>query len=508
MADGIKRALISVHNKTLLLKLVEALENGGVEIVSSGGTANLVKNAGFKVTEVSDFTGSGEIFGGRVKTLHPRIHGGILMRRNNPEDLREAETNHIPPIDLVVVNLYPFIENVSGDTPEEKAVELIDIGGAALLRAAAKNSRYVAVLHSPAQYGEFIEAWTSEDGIDADLRKKWASEAFAHTAEYDAAVQNYLSNGEGDLFIIGHRPKVLRYGENPHQRAVLYSAGRKDFQGWEQLHGKGLSYVNALDFDAAKNIIGDFEEPACVIVKHNTPCGLAVGEGTLEAYARAFSCDTRSPFGGIVGFNRDVDGDTAGEMSKIFLEGIIAPGFSEEALKILKKKKNLRILIWNDNAADGRIMKFISINGGLLVQDSDSVPICRDDFRVVTGIQPAEEQWKALVFGAKAVKWAKSNAVVFNDRYQTLGIGCGQTSRVGAVEIAAANAKLFGHSLKGAVMASDAFFPFPDSVEEAAKAGIAAVAQPGGSVRDQEVIKAADELGMTMVFTGKRHFRH
>ena len=504
----IKRALISVYDKTRFLKLVEALEYKGVEIISSGGTARIIKDAGFNVVEVSDFTGSREIFGGRVKTLHPRIHGGILMRRDSSEDMREAEMNGILPIDLVVVNLYPFIEKASEGVPEKEAVELIDIGGVALLRAAAKNFQYTAVLHSPAQYDEFIEVFSSEEGIGIDLRRKWAGEAFAHTAEYDAVIQNYFAGGEGDLFIIGHQPKKLRYGENPHQRAVMYSLGGEDFRGWEQLHGKGLSYVNALDFDAAVNIAGDFEEPACVIIKHNTPCGLAVGGGALEAYLRAFSCDIRSPFGGIAGFNLEVDGETAVEISKIFLEGIIAPGFSEEALKTLRKKKNLRIMVKGMEAANERGMRFTSIDGGFLVQDSDSIPIHRGDFEVVTKIKPTDEQWEALLFGAKAVKWAKSNAVVFNNRCQTLGIGCGQTSRVGAVEIASANAKLFGHSLKGAVMASDAFFPFPDSVEEAAKAGIKGVVQPGGSIRDEEVIKAADELGITMVFTGKRHFRH
>ena len=509
MGLQIQRALISVYDKTDLLKLVEALTIKGVEIISSGGTAKAIRREGYPVREVSDFTGSSEFFGGRVKTLHPKIHGAILMRRGNADDEREAAEKGIrKPIDLVVVNLYPFNKQVNASTPVDAAVNLIDIGGLALLRAGAKNFQHVAVLHSPAQYDEFLRAYSVEEGIPLEIRRKWAGEVFAHTARYDAYIHSYFCGDQGDKFIAGHRLMDLRYGENPHQRAVLYSHRPGINPVGNKLWGKDLSYVNALDFDAASSITADFDEPACVIVKHTTPCGLAIGDNPLEAYRRAFSCDTRSPFGGIVGFNRVVDEDTADELSKIFLEGVIAPAFSERALEVLQRKKSLRLIAKERFAESEYDDKFISILGGFLVQESDKAPVKREDFKVVTEIHPDDEQWEALLFGAKAVKWAKSNAVVLNNRCQTLGIGCGQTSRVGAVEIAVANAKLFGHSLEGAVMASDAFFPFPDSVEEAAKVGIKAIVQPGGSVKDAEVIKAADELGIAMVFSGKRHFRH
>lgn len=501
----IKRALISVYNKTGLIDLVETLAQNDVEILSSGGTAKAIRDAGFKVIEVTGYTGSPEVFSGRVKTLHPKIHGGILMRRDNPDDRADAAANDIKPIDLVVVNLYPFIEKVTSGTPESDAVELIDIGGVALLRAAAKNFRDVIVLHSANQYQEFIRLYNSPDGVSPESRKLWAGQAFAHTSACDSAIENYFT---GDITIKGAFLKNLRYGENPHQSSAWYSTAEHGLSKAKQLWGKDMSYLNVLDLDAALNITADFDEPACVIIKHTTPCGLAVGENPAQAYTRAFSCDTRSPFGGIVGFNRTVDLETAQELSKIFLEAIIAPAFEEDALKLLQKKKNLRIIESGDYHPLPGEKKFVSLSGGFLIQDSDNIPISREDFKVVTEIQPDESQWKALVFGAKAVKWAKSNAVVLNNDHQTLGIGCGQTSRVGSVEIAAANAGLFGHSLQGSVMASDAFFPFPDSVEEAAKAGVKAVVQPGGSIRDDLVIEAADKLGIAMVFTGKRHFRH
>lgn len=500
----IQRALISVHDKSGLLDLAKALAENKVEILSSGGTAKFLQEHGFKVIEVSDYTGFPEVFSGRVKTLQPKIHGGILMRRDHANDILEASAQNVLPIDLVVVSLYPFMENVREGTPEEQAVELIDIGGVALLRAAAKNFKFVTVLHSPEQYSDFIARYESAEGITLEHRKQWAGETFAYTAVYDSAIERYFL---GDYFLKGKFHQVLRYGENPHQKAAWFLTSEAGLSQSKQLGGKEMSYLNVLDTDAALNITADFTEPACVIIKHTTPCGLAVGETPLQAYRRAFSCDTRSPFGGIVGFNRFVDLETAEEMSKIFLEAIIAPGYSEEALKLLKSKKNLRLLE-APVEFDRSEHKIVTISGGFLVQEADTVRIDRNDFRVVTKIQPTEAQWDALIFGAKAVKWAKSNAVVLNNSYQTLGIGCGQTSRVGSVEIAVNNAKLFGLSLEGAIMASDAFFPFPDSVEEASKFGVKAVVQPGGSVRDEEVITAADKLGIAMVFSGKRHFRH
>jgi len=501
----IERALISVYDKTGLTDLVETLARNNVEILSSGGTAKAIKDAGLDVIDAAEYTGSPEVFSGRVKTLHPKIHGGILMRRDNPNDPADAAANDIKPIDLVVVNLYPFMEKVTSVTPESEAVELIDIGGVALIRAAAKNFKDVAVLYSPEQYPEFIRQYNSPDGVDMKSRKLWAGQSFAHTSAYDSAIESYFTGG---MTVKGSFIKDLRYGENPHQSSAWYSTAEHGLSKAKQLWGKDMSYLNVLDLDAALNITADFDEPACVIIKHTTPCGLAVGENPAQAYTRAFSGDTRSPFGGIVGFNRPVDLETAMELSKIVLEAVIAPSFDEDALKLLQKKKNLRIIEAGEYHPDPAERKFVSLSGGFLVQDSDNIPIDRDDFKVVTEIRPDEKQWKALVFGAKAVKWAKSNAVVLNNDQQTLGIGCGQTSRVGSVEIAVANAGLFGHSLQGSVMASDAFFPFPDSVEEAAKAGVKAVVQPGGSIRDKEVIEAADKLGIAMVFTGKRHFRH
>ena len=504
----IKRALISVYNKTGLTELAKTLTEDGVEIISSGGTAKALRDAGIIVSEVSEYTGSPEIFGGRVKTMHPRICGGILMRRNRPDDVAEASESKISPIDLIVVNLYPFAEKAAAGISEADALEEIDIGGVTLLRAAAKNYPDVAVLCSPGQYGDFIKHFKSDGGITLDLRRRWAGEAFTHTAFYDSAIESYFTGEKPDFHLEGKLYKALRYGENPHQKASWYKTADRGISACRQLWGKELSYINIADLDAALNITLDFDEPACVIIKHITPGGLAVGDSPLEAYRRAFSCDTRSPFGGIVGFNREVEQKTAEEMSKIFLEAIIAPRFSDEALKILKKKKNLRLMECGDNHELSGERRIVSVSGGFLVQECDDIPIVREDFKVVTKLNPTEEQWIALVFGAKAVKWAKSNAVVLCNQNQTLGIGCGQTSRVGAVEIAVANAERFGHSLEGSVMASDAFFPFSDSVEEAAKVGVKVVVQPGGSVKDGEVIKKADELGIAMVFTGKRHFRH
>ena len=504
----VKRALISVYDKNGLVELAKPLSEKGVDIISSGGTSKVLKKAGIKVTEVCDYTGAPEIFGGRVKTLHPRIHGGILMRRDNQDDVKSAEEANILPIDLVVVNLYPFVKRAAEGISEAEAMEEIDIGGVALLRAAAKNYTNVAVLCNPEQYSEFLEHFSKEEGISVAVSRKWAGQAFTHTASYDAAIDGYFAGAGRTFNLRGELQEELRYGENPHQKASWFKTGNQGITAAKKLWGKGLSYVNVQDFDAALNIVRDFEEPACVIIKHTTPSGLAVGKNAVEAYKRAFSCDTRSPFGGIIGFNCEVDIDAAEEMARIFLEGIVAPKFTDEALARLKKKKDLRLIEWAADEDKIPEKKICSVSGGILVQDADNIPISRKDFKVVTRLQPSESQWKALEFGAKTVKWTKSNAVVLCNENQTLGIGCGQTSRVGAVEIAVANAERFELSIKGAVMASDAFFPFPDSVEEAAKFGVRAVVQPGGSVRDKEVIEAADKLGIAMVFTGKRHFRH
>ncbi len=421
---SINRALISVSDKSEITELAGTLYENGVEILSTGGTAKKLREAGIEVIEVSDYTGSQEIFGGRVKTLHPKISGGILLRRDNPSDEAEAEKYDILGIDLVVVNLYPFSDRIIAGIGEYEALEEIDIGGVTLLRAAAKNYPHVTALCSPKQYREFLKKYKSNSGITLADRKKWAAETFEHTFRYDSAVFGYLSS-EKVFTVSGALKQKLRYGENPHQSAEWFKTDDCGITASEQMWGKELSYLNVLDLEAAYEISRNFTECSCVIIKHTTPCGLAVGNSPVEAYKRAFSCDTRSPFGGIVGFNHEVDYKTAEELSKIFLEAVIAPSFEDAALDLLKKKKNLRLVKWGErNPADNPV-KFVSISGGFLTQTTDIDLISRESFQVVTKKSPGDEQWAALEFGAKAVKWVKSNAVIFCNRYQTLGIGGG-----------------------------------------------------------------------------------
>ncbi len=511
----VKRALISVSNKTGVIEFASGLRELGVEIVSTGGTAKTLREAGVDVTYISDVTGFPEILGGRVKTLHPNVHGGILALRSE-DHLGQLQKHGITPIDLVVVNLYPFRETIArpGVTLEE-AIENIDIGGPTMVRSAAKNYENVLIIVNPERYPEVLEALRKgEDG--SDLRQALALEAFSHTASYDAAISAYLEGmGEGSgLFpptfnVSLKRSQVLRYGENPHQQAAFYRdpavvgpcAGNA-----MQLSGKELSYNNILDLNSAYELVREFSEPTAVIVKHNNPCGCACSDVLADSYRKALECDPVSAFGGIVALNREVDAETASEMAKIFLEAIIAPGYHEEALKILKAKSNLRLLVTGEiTGQTNDRLDLRKVNGGLLVQEADREVLRLPDLKVVTKRNPTDEEMQELIFAMTLVKHVKSNAIVVTKGRQLVGVGAGQMSRVGSARIAFEQA---GEKASGAVLGSDAFFPFNDTLLEAAKAGIVAVIQPGGSIRDEESIKAADESGMAMVFTGMRHFKH
>lgn len=512
---AVKRALISVSNKAGVIDFARELVKLGAEIVSTGGTAKALQGAGVPVTYISDVTGFPEILGGRVKTLHPVVHGGILALRNE-EHLSQLKEHNITPIDLVIVNLYPFRETIAkpGVTPEE-AIENIDIGGPAMVRASAKNFENVLVVVNPERYKEVLEAL--KGGEDSrELRLSLAMEAFAHTATYDAAVAAYLEGLDAG----GHKlfpptwntsfklAQVLRYGENPHQQAAFYrdpSAIAATVGTAAQLSGKELSYNNILDLNSALEIAQEFIEPAAVIVKHNNPCGCASTRNLAEAYRRAYEADPVSAFGGIVAFNRIVDAATAEEMVKIFLEAVIAPDFDEDALNILKQKSALRILKTGGFTGQTNDLEIRKVAGGLLVQEVDRIVMRLSDTKVVTRREPTREEMQELMFAMTVVKHVKSNAIVVTRERQLVGVGAGQMNRVGSARIALEQA---GEKARGAVMGSDAFFPFNDTVHEAAKAGITAIIQPGGSVRDEESIKAADEYGIAMVFTGIRHFKH
>ncbi|WP_027717807.1 bifunctional phosphoribosylaminoimidazolecarboxamide formyltransferase/IMP cyclohydrolase [Desulfovirgula thermocuniculi] len=509
------RALISVSDKTGLVEFARGLVDLGAELISTGGTARALKDAGLPVKYVSEVTGFPEILGGRVKTLHPAIHAGILALRT-PEHLKQLAEHDLLPIDLVVVNLYPFRETVSrpGVTFEE-ALENIDIGGPAMLRAAAKNHRHVLVVVNPARYSQVLEA-LRQGRVDDRLRLELAREAFAHTAAYDAAIASYLQGQlqEEDLFppayvLAAELRQVLRYGENPHQKAAFYrdpTARGPSIAGAVQLAGKELSYNNILDLDAALALVREFAEPTAVIVKHNNPCGVASAPDLATAYRRAYEGDPVSAFGGIVACNREVDAATAREMSRIFLEAVIAPGFSAEALEILTQKPDLRLLKTGPlEEASAERWEVRRVSGGLLVQERDREVIRPAQLKTVTAKEPTSEQMAELIFAMTIVKHVKSNAIVVTKDRQLLGVGAGQMNRVGAARLALAQA---GEKARGAVLASDAFFPFRDTVDEAARYGIAAIIQPGGSLRDQDSIEACNEHGIAMVFTGIRHFKH
>jgi phosphoribosylaminoimidazolecarboxamide formyltransferase/IMP cyclohydrolase len=514
----VKRALLSVSDKEGIVEFARGLAALGVELVSTGGTAQVLAAAGLPVRSVSDLTGFPEILGGRVKTLHPAVHGGILYRREVPEDEEQLAKLGIGSIDLVVVNLYPFAETIArpGVTLAE-AIENIDIGGPTMIRAAAKNYRGVGVVVNPARYQEVLAELEENTGtLSEETAFRLAVEAFAHTAQYDAVISNYLgkllAGKEGfpaHLSLTLTKLQDLRYGENPHQRAAFYGEAGDvgpSLARARQLQGKPLSFNNINDGNAALELVREFSETTVVALKHTNPCGVATAESLLEAYRRAYEADPVSIFGGIVAVNRPVDVETARAMVEIFLEVIIAPGFDEEALEVLAQKPNLRLLEVPDLSQPVEpYLEYKGVRGGLLVQDSDVAQLDPQALKVVTKKEPTAEQLHDLLFAWKVVKHVKSNAIVVAAGGQTLGIGAGQMNRVGAARIALEQA---GDRAAGSVLASDAFFPMPDTVEEAARAGVRAIIQPGGSIRDEDSIKAADEAGIAMVFTGIRHFKH
>ncbi|QOV21695.1 bifunctional phosphoribosylaminoimidazolecarboxamide formyltransferase/IMP cyclohydrolase [Anabaenopsis elenkinii] len=504
-------ALLSVSNKTGIVDLARRLvEEFEFDLISSGGTAQTLKDAGLPVTKVSDYTGSPEILGGRVKTLHPRIHGGILARRDIPQHLTDLENNQIRPIDLVVVNLYPFEETIAkpGVTLSD-AIEQIDIGGPAMLRAASKNFAHLTVLCDPGQYEEYLQELRQNNGTASlDFRQKCALKGFSHTASYDQAIAAYLSQQCQNTYnLSGQQLQSLRYGENPHQPAAWYQTGTTP-TGWAaatKLQGKELSYNNLVDLEAARQIIAEFTDtPASTVIKHTNPCGVALGSTLVEAYQKAFNADAISAFGGIVALNHPIDVATAEELTKTFLECVVAPGCEAAAQEILAAKSKLRILTLPD-LTSGPKETVKAIAGGFLVQSADDKIADSGQWQVVTELQPTPEELAELLFAWKVCKHVKSNAIVITRDRTTLGVGAGQMNRVGSVKIALEQA---GAKAQGAILASDGFFPFDDSVRTAASAGITAIVQPGGSLRDQDSIKAANELGLVMVFTGIRHFLH
>jgi phosphoribosylaminoimidazolecarboxamide formyltransferase/IMP cyclohydrolase len=516
-----RQALISLSDKTGAVDFGRALHRFGFEILSTGGTAKLLREAGIKVTEIGDYTGFPEMLDGRVKTLHPKVHAGILARRDLPAHVEAMAKAGIPAIDLVAVNLYPFVETISrADCSLEQAIENIDIGGPTMVRAAAKNWQHVAVVTDPADYPALIAEMESASGaISVETRFRLARKAFSHTASYDGAISNYLTatdiygkhGGFPDQFNSSFvKVQDLRYGENPHQQAAFYRDLKPvpgALSNYVQRQGKELSYNNIADADAAWECVKTFDQPACVIIKHANPCGVAVAASAVEAYRRAFKTDPTSAFGGIIAFNRELDEDTAVAVSQQFAEVLIAPRVSAAAAAVLAQKSNLRVL---EVAADTAVNDYDTkrIGGGLLVQTPDAMNVQAGDLRIVTRKHPAPQQLADLLFAWRVTKFVKSNAIVFCAGGMTLGVGAGQMSRVDSARIASIKAENAGLSLKGSVVASDAFFPFRDGVDVVAKAGAAAVIQPGGSVRDEEIIAAADEHGMAMAFTGVRHFRH
>jgi phosphoribosylaminoimidazolecarboxamide formyltransferase/IMP cyclohydrolase len=514
----IQRALISVTDKTGVAEFARGLQDMGISIISTGGTSTVIRQAGVPVQDVSDLTGFPEMLDGRVKTIHPRVAAGVLAIRSQADHMQALQEHAIPTIDMVVVNLYAF-EKVAAqaDATLEQLIENIDIGGPTMIRAAAKNWGDVAVVVDPADYDALLEEMRLQHG-QLGRGRCWtlAKKAFALTAAYDAAITNRLANihlEEGSrkerpaelpdvLTISASKSMSLRYGENPHQQAALFRTGSAGVAAAEQLHGKELSYNNLVDLDAAWQLVGEFSNPAAAIIKHTNPCGCAEQSSLAEAYRKAFEADPVSAFGGVLAFNREVDEPTAAEIAKTFIEAVAAPAYSEAALEVLRTKKNLRLL---RVAAGPPELVIKSIGGGLLVQSPDAPGAAPIAYRVVTQRQPSEEERRALEFGWKVCKHVKSNAIVYARDGQSVSAGAGQMSRVDSVKVAAMKAVL---PLAGAVLASDAFFPFPDGLEQAAHHGITAVIQPGGSVRDEEVIAAADRLGLAMVFTGVRHFRH
>jgi phosphoribosylaminoimidazolecarboxamide formyltransferase/IMP cyclohydrolase len=545
----IKRALLSVSDKTGLAEFATTLSNLGVELISTGGTAKFLRENGLEVIDVSTVTGFPEMMDGRVKTLHPKIHGAFLALRDNTEHVASMNEHGIEPIDLVVINLYPFEQTIAKEGVSlEKAVENIDIGGPAMIRSASKNWRDVAVVTDPTNYSEITDELTANSGsLSLETRQRLATLAYTRTANYDLAISRYLSAqtslgptvADGDLSVSsavasGLTPKNpsetefpagvlielakvrdLRYGENPHQKAALYITGeRGGIANAEQLHGKEMSFNNYVDAEAAWNLVQDFDELAVAIIKHTNPSGVGVGATNEEAYRRALSTDPVSAFGGIVALNKKVDAAVAVSVNEVFTEVVIAPEFDSDALEVFRTKKNLRVLSVPSAAAAGltsesdAALEYKQISAGMLVQEKDIYKITRNDLKIVSEKQPSEEEIKAMLLAWRVCKHVKSNAIVIANQDQTIGVGSGQMNRVDSVRIAAMRAERFNLPVKGSVLASDAFFPFRDNVDEAAKLGASAIIQPGGSMRDEESIQAANEHGVSMVFTGFRHFKH
>jgi phosphoribosylaminoimidazolecarboxamide formyltransferase / IMP cyclohydrolase len=509
-----KRALISVSDKNGIVDFGRELIELGFEIVSTGGTKKALAEGGVPVIGISDVTDFPEILEGRVKTLHPNIHGGLLAKVGEEGHRKQLEEHNIKPIELVCVNLYPFQQTIAKpDVTVEDAIENIDIGGPAMLRASAKNHEYITVVVDPQDYSTVLDEFRANGRTEAATRRKLAAKVYRHTAAYDAMIAEYMTDLAGEenpenLTVTFELKQSLRYGENPHQKAAFY---RKplgsvfSIANAEQLHGKELSYNNINDADAALQIVKEFDEPAAVAIKHMNPCGVGTGENVFDAFSKAFAADPVSIFGGIIAFNREVDAETAHKLHEIFLEIIIAPSFSPEALEVLTGKKNLRLLTIPFDQEGKKEMKLTSIEGGLLAQEFDTYGLKEANISVPTKREPTAEEWDALKLGWKIVKHVKSNAIVVAGKDSTLGIGAGQMNRVGSASIALEQA---GKKAEGAALASDAFFPMDDTVEAAAKAGITAIIQPGGSIRDEDSIKKADEYGIAMVFTGVRHFKH
>jgi phosphoribosylaminoimidazolecarboxamide formyltransferase/IMP cyclohydrolase len=518
-ASPVRRALISVSDKTDVIDLAKNLHAQGVELLSTGGTASLIAEQDIPVIEISDYTGFPEMMAGRVKTLHPKVHGGILARRGIDEEVMQA--HDIKPIDLVVINLYPFEATVARpDCTLEDAIENIDIGGPAMVRAAAKNHASVTVIVDPLDYSQVLQEMENNNGAIGDkIRFSLAIKAYEHTASYDGAIANYfgrlVQKPEDQLFprtinFQYQHSQGMRYGENPHQNAAFYvesNVSEPGIASATQLQGKALSYNNIGDTDAALECVKQFEQPACVIVKHANPCGVAIDDNIHDAYARAFSTDPESAFGGIIAFNRRLDAKTARAIiDRQFVEVIIAPEVDDEASDIVAGKQNVRLLSCGNWQNPVYRLDYKRVNGGLLVQDVDAE--LYDSLTVVTELQPSEDQMRDLLFAWQVAKFVKSNAIVYAGKGMTIGVGAGQMSRINSARIAGIKAEHAGLKVTGSVMASDAFFPFRDGIDAAHEAGISAVIQPGGSMRDDEVIAAANEHGMSMVFTGMRHFRH
>jgi phosphoribosylaminoimidazolecarboxamide formyltransferase/IMP cyclohydrolase len=517
MASPIRRALISVSDKTGILELAQNLQNSGIELLSTGGTAKIIADAGIPVTEISDYTGFPEMMAGRVKTLHPKVHGGILGRRGIDDAVMQE--HDIEPIDLVVINLYPFQKTVANpDCSLEDAIENIDIGGPAMVRAAAKNHASVTIVVDPDDYTELVQEITN-GGVSDETRFSLAIKAYEHTAQYDGAIANYFGRlvqpAEDQAFprTINRQYKhvqSMRYGENPHQAAAFYvSPGvtEASVSSAQQLQGKALSFNNIADTDAALECVKQFDAPCCVIVKHANPCGVAIADSILEAYQRAYSTDPESAFGGIIAFNRPLDSKAAKAIiEQQFVEVIIAPSVEHDAIEVLASKENVRVLSCGQWDQIETRLDYKHVNGGLLVQEADQA--LYQGLEVVTELKPDEQQMQNLVFAWQVAKFVKSNAIIYANNQMTIGVGAGQMSRINSARIATIKAEHAKLEVKGSVMASDAFFPFRDGIDAASTVGISAIIQPGGSMRDDEVIQAANEHGMSMVFTGMRHFRH